>query len=362
MASGSFRFDDFLLDPANRQLRRDGTPVELNARYLDALALLVGEAGRLVSKDRFMDEVWRGVPVTDEALTQCVRTLRRQLGDDAASPRFIETVPKHGYRFIAPVEKVNGEIEAPEPGERPEPPAYSWQQLLLLGAAGTVGGVAAGFFGGLFYGFAGSSQPHAPGMGAASVLMVMLCVTMAVALIGAAGVAFGIAASGFVSDRPGPWTIVGGGLGGMIVGAVVKLIALDAFNLLLGQSPGDITGAPEGAMLGGAVGLGAWLAGRHADLPSLRRSVAAAAVAGGIGGILIPLAGGRLLGGSLDLLARNVPASRLGLDEVGAMFGENGFGPVSQIVTAGLEGALFSTCVVAAMLLARRRTRGRLRP
>ena len=47
------------------------------------------------------------MPVTDEALTQCIRTLRRKLGDDANRPRFIETVPKHGYRFIAPVEWSN---------------------------------------------------------------------------------------------------------------------------------------------------------------------------------------------------------------------------------------------------------------
>src|SRR5688572_21220839 len=104
-----FRFDRFTLDPGDRQLRRDDAPVELNARYLDALGLLVGEAGKLVSKDRFHDEVWRGVPVTDEALTQCIKTLRRHLGDDAGNPRFIETVPKHGYRFIAPVELVDGE-------------------------------------------------------------------------------------------------------------------------------------------------------------------------------------------------------------------------------------------------------------
>src|SRR5215216_8036332 len=103
MAPGEFRFDRFRLDPGDRQLRRDDEPVELNARYLDALSLLVREAGRLVTKDRFLDEVWRGVPVTDEALTQCIKTLRRQLGDDAARPRFIETVPKHGYRFIAPL-------------------------------------------------------------------------------------------------------------------------------------------------------------------------------------------------------------------------------------------------------------------
>jgi DNA-binding winged helix-turn-helix (wHTH) protein len=91
-----FRFDRFLLDPRDRRLRRGDAPVELNARYLDALGLLVAEAGKLVSKDRFLDEVWRGVPVTDEALTQCIKTLRRQLGDDAANPRFIESVPKLG--------------------------------------------------------------------------------------------------------------------------------------------------------------------------------------------------------------------------------------------------------------------------
>ncbi|MGQ0661927.1 winged helix-turn-helix domain-containing protein, partial [Sphingosinicella sp.] len=112
MSAGGFRFDRFLLDPADRRLSRDGAPVELNARYLDALTLLVSEAGRLVSKDRFLDEVWRGVPVTDEALTQCIRTLRRQLGDDAARPRFIETVPKHGYRFVATVEPFGADASA----------------------------------------------------------------------------------------------------------------------------------------------------------------------------------------------------------------------------------------------------------
>ena len=102
MTSGGYRFEGFRLDPDDRRLWRGDEPVELNARYLDALALLVGKAGRLVSKERFLEEVWGGVPVTDEALTQCIRTLRRQLGDDAASPRFIETVPKHGYRSPRP--------------------------------------------------------------------------------------------------------------------------------------------------------------------------------------------------------------------------------------------------------------------
>src|SRR5215213_965380 len=153
--AGSFAFEQFVLDPDDRQLRRGADPVELNGRYFDALALPVREQGRLVSKDRFLDEVWRGVPVTDEALTQCVRTLRRQLGDDAARPRFIETVPKHGYRFIAPVDRVDGErLPASRASAAPRP----WQETLLLAIAGTVGGGIAGFVGGLLYGFIGASQ------------------------------------------------------------------------------------------------------------------------------------------------------------------------------------------------------------
>src|SRR5918997_4797719 len=133
MATGSFRFHRFCLDLGNRQLTRDDVPVEINARYLDALALLVGEAGRLVSKDRFLDEVWRGIPVTDEALTQCIKTLRRQLGDDAAHPRFIETVPKHGYRFIAPVAGADDQTGPPVPAvaapAADEPARYDLRQF-----------------------------------------------------------------------------------------------------------------------------------------------------------------------------------------------------------------------------------------
>jgi DNA-binding winged helix-turn-helix (wHTH) protein len=360
MDSGGFRFERFFLDASDRRLRRDEVPVELNARYLDALALLVREAGKLVSKDRFLEEVWRGVPVTDEALTQCIKTLRRQLGDDAADPRFIETVPKHGYRFIAPVEAVGDEPAPRAAGparSAPEARPHDWRRFLLLGGAGTIGAGVAGIAGGLAYGFAGASQPLGPGMGATSVLLVLLWLTLAAALTGGAGVSFGIAASGFAWGRP--WgSIPGGALGGLVVGGVVKLLGLDAFNLLLGRSPGDITGAAEGALLGGAVGLGAWLASRGGGRRSLRRSVAVAGLACGGAGILIPLLGGRLMGGSLDLLARSFPDSRLRLDQIGGLFGENGFGPISQIVTGGLEGALFGGCIVGATIIARRSLSG----
>ena len=95
-----FRFDSFYLDAQNRQLYRDGEPLALNSKYFDVLLLLVSRNGQLVEKRRIFEEVWQGVFVTDAALTQCIKDIRKQLGDDAMRPRFIKTVPRHGYIFI----------------------------------------------------------------------------------------------------------------------------------------------------------------------------------------------------------------------------------------------------------------------
>lgn len=343
-----FAFDEFVLDVGDRQLRKGGQTLELNGRYFDALALLVRNRGRLVTKDQFLTEVWRGVPVTDEALTQCVRMLRRQLGDEAARPRFIETVPKHGYRFVAPLRS-----EADRRAEAAVAVQINRQSrtALLVGCAGTAGGGLAGLIGGLLYGFL-ASQPLEPAIGGASVLLVLLCVTTLVALIGAAGVSFGIAISG-AAYRIGLSSVVGGALGGMVVGGTVKLLGLDAFSLLIGQTPGNITGAPEGLALGAATGAGAWLAGRS---ESVRRGAASAALCGGVAGLLIALAGGRLMLGSLDLLAHQLPGSRLRLDQISRLFGEPSLGPYTRTVTSALEGALFAAGVVGALMTALRKS------
>ena len=352
MTSDRYQFDDFVLDPADRTLRRDGIAVEVSARYLDALILLVAEAGALVTKDRFMAEVWRGVPVTDEALTQCIRTLRRQLGDDAARPRFIATVPRHGYRFVAAVVAGPPVDPAPTPAATASPIAThasgrALRDAAMLAGAGTLGAGLAGVLGGLFYGSMLSSRLS--GAGGVSVLLVLSWLTVVAAVVGGAGVSAGIVAAWAARSRA--WGIAGGALGGFVVGGVVKLLGLDAFNLLLGHAPADITGAPEGLGLGAAVGLGAWLAGRIA---SLRRGIAAAALSGAGGAGLILLAGGRMMGGSLDALAQGFPASRLRLDRLGAMVGEPGFGPATRLATGILEGALFGGCIVGAMMLAHR--------
>lgn len=334
MSAKRYRFDAFTLDPADRSLSRDGQPVALSARYLDALILLVQEAGRLVSKERFLDEVWRGVPVTDEALTQCVKALRQALGDEASRPRFIETAPKHGYRFIAAVEEGDGA------------PVTAAAGVWTVGWAGALGGAAAGLLGGLLYGAVGA----AGGMGQLSVLLVLVCVTAALAAVGGAGVGFGMAAADAAAGRP-HWRIAGAAVGGLMVGAVVKLIGLDALALLFGAAPGGITGALDGAILGLAAGTGGWLVGRYGEL-GLARTTAAAAALGAAAGAAIVLLGGRLMAGSLALLAETYPASRLRL---GGLFGEATFGPASLLAATALEGALFTACVAVAIKWAGRR-------
>lgn len=346
MKSDSFRFGPFTLDVESRLLSRNGVVLDVSSRYFDALVLLVRNAGGLVLKDQFMDDVWLGVPVTDEALTQCIRSLRRALQDDAARPSFIETVPKHGYRFIAAV-NVGDALPSTTVASASK---SDWRTFWALGGAGIVGGGIAGLLGGIFYGFAGGAQ----GMGGASIVLVLTALTVLIALIGAAGVSFGMAAARLFNSRIGPSPIMGGAAGGFLVGGIVKLLGLDAFNLLLGQSPAHITGALEGAILEGAVGLGLYLASRMPSSQSLSRRMLPAAAVGAIAGAVIPAAGGQLLGGSLNALAEILPQSRLRLDQIGAMFGEDGFGQISQMATGGLEGMLFAVCMTGAILLAQR--------
>ena len=221
-----------------------------------------------------------------------------------------------------------------------------------VGLAGTLGGGAAGLIGGLIYGFAAGSPP---GGGGISVLLVLVAITALVGLLGGAGVAFGIAAADFAPSRAWHWSMLGGAAGGMVIGAIVKLLGIDAFSLLLGRAPDGITGAAEGAILGGAIGLGAWLANRW----ELRRSMAAAGLAGAAAGAIVPMLGGRLMGGSLATLVAQFPGSRLRLDPVSALMGESAFGPRTLVVTGALEGLLFGACLVGAMVVARR---GGLRP
>lgn len=346
--TASFAFEGFVLDTRERRLMDRDRPVEINGRYLDALALMVGDCGKLVSKAQFLDQVWRGVPVTDEALTQCIRTLRRTLGDDASRPRFIETVPKHGYRFIAPVTVLEqtGGVEPTLAHDSAQP----WLDFLTTLSAGIAGGGVAGMLGGLIYGFVAASEPVQGGPGGISAMLVLVALTLLVALIGAAGVSVGIAIARLARPASLMWSVMGGAAGGLLVGAFGKLLGLDAFTLLVGRAPGNITGAGEGAVIGAAVGFAAWLASRSS---SIQRALAAAVACGAAAGVLIALLGGRLMLGSLELLASGFPNSRLRLDELTRPFTEPWLNRLVHTADAAAEVGLFAACVVGAMLVAR---------
>ncbi|RYE61246.1 MAG: transcriptional regulator [Hyphomicrobiales bacterium] len=323
--AGVYRFDRFVLDTADRRLSDERGSVELSGRYLDALVLLVAEEGRLVTKKRLLEEVWKGVPVTDEALTQCVRSLRRALGDEAGRPRFIETVPRHGYRFMAPVARgfTEGERDAARGAPRLQADrGEALARFVGMGRAGLIGGGAAGLIGGLAYGFAGIADGGAGG--SLSGLLVLAGVTAVVGMIGGSSVGFGVGAASFFQRRE-PWYLLGGAGGGLLVGAVVRLAGLDAFALLFGSAPRAMTGAGEGLLLGAAIGTGVWIARERGR----RIALLAGAILTSLAGAGTALLGGRLMGGSLAALAAQFPAARLSLDRL-SLFGEATFGPVSH--------------------------------
>jgi len=95
-----YRFDNFILSPRRRLLVRDGRELPLIPRYFDLLVFLVERRHEAVHRREIFDRVWSDVVVSDSALSQAIRTLRRTLGEDPREPRFIRTVSRHGYRFV----------------------------------------------------------------------------------------------------------------------------------------------------------------------------------------------------------------------------------------------------------------------
>lgn len=108
----SLRFGVFELDLREGELRREGLPVKLQPQPVKVLALLASNAGRTVAREELKAEVWGDSTFVDfdRGLNFCVLQIRTALGDDADNPRFVQTVPRRGYRFVAPVEKLDGAV------------------------------------------------------------------------------------------------------------------------------------------------------------------------------------------------------------------------------------------------------------
>jgi DNA-binding winged helix-turn-helix (wHTH) protein/Tfp pilus assembly protein PilF len=141
-----YEFGPFRLDPAESRLSRDGVPVPLTPKAFETLVVLVSRAGRLVDKAELRREVWPDTVVEESSLSQHVYLVRKALGDERGDARVIETVPKRGYRFTAPVSVIvpPAVIEEParpvEPPARPAPPAVEWRPAEPAPVAPSVAG------------------------------------------------------------------------------------------------------------------------------------------------------------------------------------------------------------------------------
>ena len=106
----NLKFGPFEVHPSLGELRKDGVRVPIQEKPLRVLTALVERQGDLVTRAELHQQLWQGETFVDfdTGLNTAVRKLRSALGDESESPHYIETLPKRGYRFLAPVELVNG--------------------------------------------------------------------------------------------------------------------------------------------------------------------------------------------------------------------------------------------------------------
>ena len=146
---------EWWIDPTANELGRAGDTVRLEPKAMEVLMLLADRADQVVSRDELLTTLWPGVVVGDEALTQSIIKLRRALGDDPRSPSYIETIPKRGYRLIAPVgksEKRGGSAMATPP-RLPAPARHG------IRSPGLIGGIVLALVVAGTYFFASRLQP-----------------------------------------------------------------------------------------------------------------------------------------------------------------------------------------------------------
>jgi len=110
----TYRFGEFTIDPQQKILLRNDRPLPLAPKVFDTLLILVDSGGRLVAKEELMRRLWPDTFVEESNLTFNIQQIRKALGDNARQPRFVETVARRGYRFIAEVNGNSAATAAPE--------------------------------------------------------------------------------------------------------------------------------------------------------------------------------------------------------------------------------------------------------
>ena len=141
-AAHLFRFESFELDRRALELRRDGAKIKLEGQPLQILGMLVERPGQLVTREDLRNQLWPGNTIVDfeHSINAAMKRLREALGDSAETPRFIETLPRRGYRFRGTVESVGAHTV-------PRARRYGWPAGLLALAVLAIGLLAANVFG-----------------------------------------------------------------------------------------------------------------------------------------------------------------------------------------------------------------------
>src|SRR3982074_2825783 len=126
----TLRIGAWCVNPGSSQISRDGETARVEVRTMRLLLCLAGHAGKVVSIDDLLNQVWSDVTVSPDSVYQAVASLRRLLGDDPKQPAYIETVPRLGYRMVATVspwadQSISETVEHPAPATIPDVPKES---------------------------------------------------------------------------------------------------------------------------------------------------------------------------------------------------------------------------------------------
>lgn len=125
-----YRFGEFVLDVERYELSKAGVAIRLQPKTFDVLRYLVTHPGRLIDKDELLRAVWPDVIVTENSLTRSIADLRKALDDDAAAPRYIETVARRGYRLLVTPQAIDAVVPAADVQPRPRPAAQAAPALV----------------------------------------------------------------------------------------------------------------------------------------------------------------------------------------------------------------------------------------
>src|SRR5947207_1767007 len=132
-----YKFGPFRIDTGDRLLIREGQVIPLPPKAVDTLIALIGAGGRVLEKEELGRMVWPDTNVeVDNALARNVNQLRKALGDGPENSQYIETIPKRGYRWVAPVEE-----PAREPPIPPIPPVPWWKYKAVFAVVPLVVGL-----------------------------------------------------------------------------------------------------------------------------------------------------------------------------------------------------------------------------